>query len=55
MIRGKRGIRCAAGKRDLPAFGVNDKFGFSVAAQHAAHIADVVQQAGDDQMDIIGG
>jgi len=40
---------------DLVAFGVDDKAVRAVAVENAAHIADVVQHAGDEEMGVIAG
>jgi hypothetical protein len=38
---------------DLLVFIVDDELGFGISAQDAPNIADVVQQAGDDEMAVI--
>src|SRR5450631_2505154 len=55
VIRRERRIRCAAREHDLRPLGVNDEFSFGIAAQGAAHIANVMQQAGHDQVAIVRG
>src|SRR5713101_8097015 len=53
MIRCKRRIRCAARQCDFRSLGVNDEFSFGIAAQDAAHIANVMQQTGGNQVAIV--
>src|SRR5882672_9612202 len=53
VIRCERRIRCAARQRDFRSLGVNDEFSFGIAAQDAAHIANVMQQTGGDQIAIV--
>src|SRR6476619_2355664 len=54
MVWGQRSIRCAAGKRNRLAVSVDDELCFGVAAQHASHITDVVQQTGNYQVVVVG-
>jgi hypothetical protein len=41
------------GVGDSPAFSIDDNFIFGIAAQNAAHVTNIVQQTGDDQVAII--
>ena len=53
------GQQCRVGRTarqfGLVAFGVDDVTVIAVAFENAAHIADVVQQTGDQQMGVIAG
>ena len=53
MIGGKRRVRRSPRQRDRSAVLVDDELGLGVAAQDAADEADVVQQTGDDEVDVI--
>jgi hypothetical protein len=53
MIGRERGVGGAARQLHRVPAAVDDELGRSVAAQHAAHEADVVQKAGDDQVTVI--
>ena len=55
VIGHQRGVRGAAGQRDLVAGLVDDEFRPGVALQNAAHEADVVQKAGANEMDVVFG
>ena len=55
VVGHQRGVGGAAGKRDFVARLVDDEFGPGVALQHAAHEADVVQEAGANEMGIVFG
>ena len=53
MVGHQAGVGCPARQRHLLAAGVDHKAVLVVFAEQAAHIADVVQQAGDDDMRVI--
>ena len=55
MIRGQCGIRCSARKRYLYLLLVDHKFAFCVAAQDAANVTDIMQEAGAYEMGVIVG
>ena len=55
VVRHERGVRGAAGKRDLVAGLVDHEFRPGVAIQNPAHEADVVQKTGADQMSVVFG
>ncbi len=53
MIGHQCGIGGAAGQCDLSAVCINDVTINSVALEDTAHVADVVHQAGDDQVCVV--
>src|ERR1700733_9036521 len=53
MIGGKRRVRRATRQRDRSPVLVDDELSLGVAAQDAADKADVMQEAGDDEVDVI--
>ena len=53
MIGRKRSVRRAAREGDGLAASVDDEFGLGVAAQDTADESDVVEKAGDDQVDVV--
>ncbi len=55
VMRQQRGIRRAARQLGFVALGIDDIAVGAVFAENAAHIADVVQQAGDEKMGEIAG
>src|SRR5215472_13868989 len=55
MMRLQRGVRRTARQFDLVAFGVDNIAIFAVTGKNAAHIADVMQQTGDEEVRDIAG
>ena len=53
MIGGKRRVRRSARQRNRSPVLVDDELSLGVAAQDAADEADVVQETGDDEVDVI--
>jgi hypothetical protein len=53
MIRHQRCVRCAAWKRDRFAAFIHHKFCIGITSQHTTYIADVVQEACDDEVIVV--
>src|SRR5476651_488269 len=54
MIGRQRRVRGAARQGDFFAVLIDDKFCRAVVFQDSAHETDIVEQAGDDKMSIVG-
>ena len=55
MISGKRGVGGAARQSNRPAVLVDDELTLGVATEDAANEADIVQETGDDEVNVILG
>src|SRR5450432_1436704 len=55
MIGRERRVRRAARQADFFAVLINDKFCLVVVFQNSPHVTDVMEQAGDNKMSIVGG
>src|SRR6516165_4658723 len=55
VVRQERGIRRTTRQFDLVAFAIDHVAIFAVAAENTAHIADIMQQTGDEEVRDITG
>src|SRR5579863_6695134 len=55
MIGRERRVRGAARQGDFFAILINDKFCLVVVSENSPHVTDIVEQAGDNKMSIVGG